>query len=408
MSFISKHENKILAGALLVPVVLQLLSMLSPGLLVSPFVRFWEIKFEWLTLLFVLFAAVGFPIKVVGMVLAGGVSIEAFSALPAIYFDPFTSMRHALAWSGFVALGVLPFLDRAIAKRMTWGVIPILFTSLVAPSGLTLGRKLFSHWAWDGVLYNMESNLLAGEVAYIHFSEWVKTGHWWAYHVLGITYNTLTLVMALMVGMAVRYDYKAVSVPVFLIVSGLCAGLAYGLMPVIGPNATIDSMLAATNGLGSAIPFGRLETTGDYVKNGMPSLHFGWTFALMLISYKLPNRWLQGFMTVFCILTAFATLGTGEHYIVDLVVGTPFILAILAVMEGRYQVAKMFLLLVVLWYAGIMLNLVPRLPASGIWTLYVATVAGCIYLYLKAQEQGYSKPTETVVAPVALIPVGVQ
>lgn len=55
-------------------------------------------------------------------------------------------------------------------------------------------------------------------------------------------------------------------------------------------------------------------------RNCVPSLHLTW--ALLCVVYVAPRwRWMAA---TFAALTALATLGTGEHYLVDLVVAVPY------------------------------------------------------------------------------------
>src|SRR5262249_8317435 len=57
--------------------------------------------------------------------------------------------------------------------------------------------------------------------------------------------------------------------------------------------------------------------------NAIPSLHMTWVLLAWWYSRGL-SLWERGIALVFVIFTASATLGTGEHYFVDLVVAFPF------------------------------------------------------------------------------------
>lgn len=56
-------------------------------------------------------------------------------------------------------------------------------------------------------------------------------------------------------------------------------------------------------------------------RNCMPSLHLTWA-ALLWIDAR--RGWRRGFFLVFIAITAFCTLATGEHYVVDLVAAIPY------------------------------------------------------------------------------------
>ena len=62
----------------------------------------------------------------------------------------------------------------------------------------------------------------------------------------------------------------------------------------------------------------------------MPSMHFGWSLALWLNSLYLGNRWLRAAMALLVGANVLATLGLGEHYLIDLVVAVPCVMAVQA------------------------------------------------------------------------------
>jgi len=68
---------------------------------------------------------------------------------------------------------------------------------------------------------------------------------------------------------------------------------------------------------------------GEFPRNGMPSLHVAWT---MLLFWNMRNRswWLAALAALYAVLTALATMGLGEHYLMDLIVAAPLALALQA------------------------------------------------------------------------------
>jgi hypothetical protein len=91
----------------------------------------------------------------------------------------------------------------------------------------------------------------------------------------------------------------------YRLLRGLClaAVLAvpcYFLVPAVGP-AHIGEPFAA--------------------RNCVPSLHLTWA---MLVWLNARPVWLRRGTFVFVLLTAFATLATGEHYVLDLILALPF------------------------------------------------------------------------------------
>ncbi|HEX3661355.1 MAG TPA: phosphatase PAP2 family protein [Acidobacteriaceae bacterium] len=83
------------------------------------------------------------------------------------------------------------------------------------------------------------------------------------------------------------------------ILAALLAPLFYASFPAVGPAHLGDPTAP---------------------RNCIPSLHMTW--ALLCVVYVArPWRWAA---VLFAVLTALATLGTGEHYLIDLVVAVPY------------------------------------------------------------------------------------
>lgn len=87
------------------------------------------------------------------------------------------------------------------------------------------------------------------------------------------------------------------------LIAGLCAPPFYVAFPAVGP-AHIGDPYAP--------------------RNCVPSLHMTW--ALLCALYIAPR--FRPVAIVFAVMTALATLGTGEHYLIDLIVALPFTAAI--------------------------------------------------------------------------------
>lgn len=77
--------------------------------------------------------------------------------------------------------------------------------------------------------------------------------------------------------------------------------------------------------------------TATAPRNCVPSLHMTWVFLLWYYSPK----WLKPVAVLITAVTALATLGLGEHYVIDLVVAVPFTLLICKVV-GRVRRPEVF------------------------------------------------------------------
>ena len=106
---------------------------------------------------------------------------------------------------------------------------------------------------------------------------------------------------------------------------------AYHFFPITGPKYVYGSekfLAALIDGANQPL---RLAQVDIYPRNGMPSMHFGWLLAASILWWQMGTRaWSRAVMLLLTALTAIATLYTGEHYTIDLIVAVPFVLSALA------------------------------------------------------------------------------
>src|SRR5204862_7527755 len=74
-------------------------------------------------------------------------------------------------------------------------------------------------------------------------------------------------------------------------------------------------------------------------RNAMPSLHAGLAYLLVLTVWPL-SRGVRIAAILFLIGTLLATLGLGQHYLIDLVVAVPLALAVYAVAATAIPIAN--------------------------------------------------------------------
>jgi hypothetical protein len=53
----------------------------------------------------------------------------------------------------------------------------------------------------------------------------------------------------------------------------------------------------------------------------MPSMHLGWA---LLLALNARSRWLAAALWAYAALIALATIGLGQHYVVDLIAAIPY------------------------------------------------------------------------------------
>ena len=148
-------------------------------------------------------------------------------------------------------------------------------------------------------------------------------------------------------------------------------------------------------------------------RNAMPSLHIAWVLLAWCFSRGL-SVWERSIAMVFMVFTAFATLGSGEHYFIDLVVGFPFALFVYALCafplgwtQERKVAFGLGLVLTLAWFAvlrqGVKLFWVsPILP----WLACLVTVAAVVILQQRLEGASAKNASrEAAPEPAAAVPV---
>ncbi len=185
-------------------------------------------------------------------------------------------------------------------------------------------------------------------------------------------------------GRLVRFGPKAFSVMLAFLITGPLGILFYYIFPACGPANTahqffpfhplsIDQM--------SRMVLEPIASTG--VENAMPSLHMAWTLLAWWYSRGL-SKWERSIAFAFVGFTVLATLGTGEHYFIDLIVAFPFALMIQSLCAYQlpwrnsarvaaflFGAGTTFAWLAGLRYANHLFWVSPVIP----WSLVIATVA---------------------------------
>ena len=138
-------------------------------------------------------------------------------------------------------------------------------------------------------------------------------------------------------GRLVRFKEGAFPAMLALLITGPIGILFYNLFPACGPHNMFGTNFPFHPFPIADLPRVVLEPAAfQGPRNAMPSLHMAWTLLVWWYSkgLSLTERLLA---FVFLALTAFATMGTGEHWFVDLVVAFPFALLIYSLCA--YQVS---------------------------------------------------------------------
>jgi PAP2 superfamily len=187
-----------------------------------------------------------------------------------------------------------------------------------------------------------------------------------------------------------RQKEKALAIMIAFVATGPIGVLCYNMLPACGP----------VHVFGAAFPWNPL-TTADALnlnvvpvviagaRNAIPSLHMTWVLLVWWNSRRLA-LWIRAIAMLFVGLTVLATLGTGEHYFVDLVVAFPFSLMVQALCSysiptsnRERRIAFVFGAFVTLIWLALLSFSVKVFWISPVipWAMIVATVAPSIFLW---------------------------
>lgn len=215
----------------------------------------------------------------------------------------------------------------------------------MADLGLALGVPAFAVgiaiplWLEAGISpHTLDYNLYAFDASLgFHPSFWMGrmlASHVWLRGICNVAYYGLPLmVVILATGPAVRVMRP--NLLKVLIIAGVVGGTLYMVVPASSPLFVLHSRFPF-----DPPPVDRFTRTAlmdvprsDF-RNCMPSLHFGWTF-LIFLNVRW-SRWRTIGSGLLVILIAIATVGFGQHYLIDLIVAVPFILAVQEASERQW------------------------------------------------------------------------
>jgi hypothetical protein len=192
-----------------------------------------------------------------------------------------------------------------------------------------------------------------------------------------VTYSLLLLFPTLYDAWGLRRGVRSSLMTAF-VVGGVCGFIFYQICPGLGPVYIFGSRFPAH--LPAPGQFDLAMYRGAGARNAMPSMHMTWALLVWWSAWELTP--LARFIaSCFAALTFLATLGFGEHYLVDLIVAVPFALLIEAICAFRRDrktalgAGAVALALTVSWLLLLRTPLVAQLPIGACWTMVAGTIA---------------------------------
>ncbi len=246
-----------------------------------------------------------------------------------------------------------------------------LLMSMVSLS-LTIGTAMHPQ-VYDPVLYRFDE-LLGGQASF-------AVGRWFSsleglQQLCFLVYEAMPLAVVYLCWESMQKRQRPEGV-IAMLAAGGTGYVLYQICPASGPTFAFGNAFPFSppvNVAAQAIPL------GAFPRNAMPSVHIAWTLLLM---WHLPTR--QGLVRlgafVFLVLTALATLGLGEHYLIDLVLAVPLAASAQAICVASWLPGLAGLALTSAWLWAFRLCWLPSDQASA-WLLVLATIGISVVIAL--------------------------
>jgi hypothetical protein len=197
-------------------------------------------------------------------------------------------------------------------------------------------------------------------------------------------------------GQVARIREKAIPIFAALFLAGPFGILFYNLFPALGPIHIFADRFPwqpLTTDQARRLFLEPVAVAG--LRNAIPSLHMAWVLLAFWYSRGL-SIFERSLTFAFVAFTAFATLGTGEHYFVDLIVAFPFAVFMQALCatalpwsDRRRQVAMLYGLFTPLgWFVALRFGLRVFWLSSIIPWICCAATMGATEFVRKRLEEG--------------------
>lgn len=220
-----------------------------------------------------------------------------------------------------------------------------------------------------------------------------------------LVYAAITFAMAAVILVKYRRGDRGWMVAALaMVMAGVFGSLLYHVIPLAGPAHAYAGGLPGAD----LAAWGPLAVDQALVRNAMPSLHTAWAVLILLNCRGFGRLW-QGAAALFLAITLLATLATGEHYLIDLVVGAGFALACQALavllLDRRPEAALpalLCILAVAFWFVAMRIGEPWLVTVPGLaLTAALLTIGGAIVAALRLAFPGSAAPVGLPVTEAA-------
>jgi len=331
-------------------------SMIACGFLGAVFIHAAS-RPGWKRMLFA--ALVGMAFAVVYVLLKGVVATDAFAR----------AMGMGAFW-GIGSIVVLSFEMVIYGKRENLRflsdalVLPVF--SLVAGIGMQLTNGL-THASYDNLLYAFDTSL--GIAPGLRVISWCRAAPWIA-TASGLVYAGLLIFPPLYHAWALhKVRTEKYNLMHVFVIAGICGFVFYQICPAMGPLYLFESKFP--DHLPALVPLQAFSSTG--VNNAMPSMHMTWALLVWWSAWELGPVAL-GIASAVVGFTGLATLGSGEHYLIDLIVAVPLAMAVNGIYRRSWSRAIAGVAMVVGWTVYLRMGLWTGVAATLHWMLIAVTL----------------------------------
>jgi hypothetical protein len=304
-------------------------------------------------------------------VAASGAIMYVFSGSPAVNDFPLALIIHFTGVTGLAGVGAL-MARAALSRDYRPGLAMLLRVWIFAVLGVVIAYILDAAGRmrpikFDLYLYSIERTFGLPSFA---------VGRWFAAHPRFasfelLIYYSLPLVLAGLYAAHLKMSQTRVDILFLLYVNALVGFGLYFLFPACGP-----AYIFTTDFPSFAPPInGFFPLVTDCRPNAMPSLHI--SGALLILWNSRPFGRVQILSLAYLVLTVLATLGFGEHYLIDLIVAVPFALFVQSVAtDTRYRlpVALLGAVALLLWIGSLYYALPVLSRTSVLWSATAMTL----------------------------------
>jgi hypothetical protein len=309
--------------------------------------------------------------------LLAGVLGGAFAALYLLAGQKFGTEPAVLvlAAGAFLGLGSLAVFafdqiwrdDRTRREALRDALVLPVFSFIAGVGmGLVNGKAQPTYdlflYAFDAAL-GIQPNQLA--VSLYRNLPWIGTAANWTYASL-LIFPPLYHAWANFRGVRTRMHQLSA-----FVIAGVCGFLLYQLCPAEGPRYCFGPKFPG------ALPvrgqFAVQSYLSDGAHNAIPSMHMTWALLVWWSSWEIGPAALA-IASGFAALTFLATLGSGEHYLVDLIVAFPFAMAIEGICTRNWARTGTGFALALGWFALLRSGEAAALQPSVSWGLVTGTL----------------------------------